>query len=111
MSYESQAQLTADVVFQQRTRSCMFQQASTFKDSLDPMLVTLSEDLLKSRPDVTLTFHNMICAAPGLADQVIVEGGIIDQTLILDAEILANTQALYPAVAGLYYNEDGTPIQ
>lgn len=109
MSYQSQAQLTADLEFQQRTRSCMFQQAQNQFAGGDPPVAALSDDILKSRPDVMLTFHNMICAAPGLADQVEQEDGTIDQKLILDAEILANTQALFPQVAALYYNSDGSP--
>jgi hypothetical protein len=111
MSYQSQAQLTADVEFQQRTRSCMFEQASTYINSGDLRVKALADAILKSRPDVTLTFHNMVCATPGFADKVEDElGEGIEQARILDPEILASVQQLWGVVAGLYYNEDGTPI-
>jgi len=36
--------------------------------------------------------------------------GTIDQSLVLDADLLSLTQANFPTVAALYFDSEGTPI-
>jgi hypothetical protein len=110
MSYESQALLGEDVNFSRRSRSCLIQQAGVFLNDTRLNIVALSNALLKMYPLETATFLNTICAAPGLADKVDNGDGTIDQTQITDGDLLSNVQALYPEVAALFYQDDGTPI-
>jgi hypothetical protein len=49
-------------------------------------------------------------AGPGIADKVDNGDGTIDQSKVTDADLLSLTQANWPVVAGLYFQEDGTPI-
>ena len=99
MSFEAIDQLTQDPIFGGRVRACAVQQAETFKDDARPDFVALADDQLTGGTTY-LTFVRIIAAFPGLA-----EAGEIG-----DADILSQTQNNWPTVAGLYYDEEGIPL-
>src|ERR1700761_7042843 len=105
MSYQAQAQLENDPDFQGRTRSVCVQQANTFKDDARPAWVALADGLLRDEGQLWVTFKRLDAAGPGIADKVDNGDGTIDQTQITDADLLSLTQANWPVVAELYFNE------
>ena len=107
MSYSAIDELTNDVLFGGRVRSCCVEQAEVFKDAADAGFKALAEAVLRGDGEKTNAFARICAAAPGLADQA---GDPVDQTLIGDAPILSTVQANWPVVAQLFYSEDGTPI-
>lgn len=110
MSYEAQAKLVQDSDFQGRATAAAVEQANTFKDDGRPAFVSLSERLLRGSWEHASAFVRLDAAGPGIADKVDPEDdGTIDQSLVTDGDLLALTQANYPTIADLYFNEDGTP--
>jgi hypothetical protein len=109
MSYHAQDQLTFDLTFTGRVRSCSVQQADIFKADARPDFVALANDVLGGDGEKTNTFTRLAAAAPGLADKATTEDGV-DQSLITDEDVLSTVQANWQVVAALYYATDGTPI-
>jgi hypothetical protein len=109
MSYQAQSSLETDADFQARNRAAVTQQAATFKDDQRPAFVAVAEAALRGDAVVVLCFVRLAAAGPGIADKVDNGDGTIDQAAVTDADILSLTQANWPAVAGLYFNEDGSP--
>lgn len=109
MSYSTIDQLTSDQIFNARVRACCVEQAESFKDAADASYQSLAKDQMVG--GITyLTFVRIEAASPGIAEKATVEDGI-DQSLVPDGDLLSLTQANWPVVAGLYFNEDGTPIE
>jgi hypothetical protein len=98
MSFQQIDELTQDPVFNGRVRACAVQQAETFKDDARPDFVSLANDQLVGGTTY-LAFVRIIAAFPGLADA--------DE--VADGDILSQMQANWPVVAGLYFNDDGSP--
>jgi hypothetical protein len=112
MSYETQAELEADIDFQKRNRSVCIQQAQYFRTLPDqgPDSLALCDAILRDEPGPTSTFCRLAAGGPGIADKVEVSNGI-DQSKVLDADLLALTQSNWPTVTSLYFAEDGTPLE
>jgi hypothetical protein len=111
MSYISQAQLYGDAAFQQRSTSCATQQATVYKDDQRLSFVSLSNEVLRGNGDKLMAFARFNAAGPGIADKADNGDGTIDQSKVTDADLLSLTQANWQVVAGVYFNEDGTPIE
>jgi len=111
VSYQSQSQLNDDVWFQARSRSAAIEQAEIFKDDQRASFVSLARSILRGESDKLLAFTRINSGSPGISDKVDTGDGNIDQSLVTDGDLLSLTQANYPAVAVLYFNEDGTPIE
>jgi hypothetical protein len=109
VSYQSQAQLTQDGEFQGRSRAAATQQAESFTNDQRPSWVALAGAVLREEEPL-LRFYAMNAAGPGIADKVDVGDGTIDQSLVVDADLLALTQANWPTVAALYFDADGNPL-
>jgi hypothetical protein len=109
MSYQSQAELENDAWFQQRNRAVCIQQAYSFKDDQRPSWVAVAEGILRDEGGIWPCFNRLAAGGPGIADKAETPEGI-DQSLVTDADLLSLTQANWETVAGLYFNEDGTPI-
>lgn len=109
MSYLSIDQLTNDAVFAGRSRAATVQQAETFKDDQRPGYVAVANACLAGRGDIYLAFTRMAAAGPGIGDKADNGDGTVDQAKVTDADLLSLTQAMWPVVAGLYFNADGTP--
>lgn len=110
MSYQAQSQLENDGNFQQRTRAVCVQQANTFRNDARLSWVSVANGILKDEGNLWVTFNRLSAAAPGFADKAEQPNGSVDSSLITDEELLSVTQASWPIVAELYFNEDGTPI-
>ena len=109
MSYQAQDQLTQDAVFGGRNRAVAVQQAETFKDDARPNWVAVANQCLRGDGETYLAFTRIAAGGPGIADKADNGDGTIDQAKVTDADLLSLTQANWPVVAGLYFNEDGTP--
>ena len=111
MSYQAQDQLTNDATFGGRNRAVAVQQAETFKDDARPDWVAVANECLRGNGETYLAFTRIAAGGPGIADKADNGDGTIDQSKVTDADLLSLTQANWPVVAGLYFNDDGTPIQ
>jgi hypothetical protein len=110
MSYQAQAQLEGDAWFQQRNRAVCVQQADTFRNDQRPDYVAVAEGVLRDDSGLWTCFNRLAAAGPGIADKADDGAGGVDQELVTDADLLSLTQAHWPEVATLYFQEDGTPI-
>jgi hypothetical protein len=108
VSYQSQAQLESDFWFQQRNRAVTLQQASVFGNDERLDIVAVAHGIAIDDPRLWPTFNRLAAAGPGMADRVDTGQGRIDQSKVTDADLLSLTQANWPTVAQLYFNEDGT---
>jgi hypothetical protein len=109
LSYSAIDQLTNDPEFIARVRSCCMEQAEVYKNDARPDFVAVANDQQKGGLTY-LTFVRIEGAAPGIADKVDNGDGTIDQTKVLDADLLSLTQANWQTVASLYFDEEGNPI-
>lgn len=109
MSYQAQSQLTDDPTFQGRSRAVAVQQAETFINDGRASFVALSQSLLRGEGDTTTAFIRIGAGGPGIADKADNGDGTMDQAKVTDADLLSLTQANYPTVAALFFNDDGTP--
>lgn len=109
MTFAGIADLAANPEFAARVNACCTQQADIYKDDQRPDFVALSHDVMKGAAGPLMAFTRQTAAAPGLADKAEQPNGEIDQTLVEDGDILSAVQANWQDVAGLYFNEDGTP--
>ena len=110
MSYLAIDQLAGDAVFGGRNRAACVQQAEIFKDDARPDFVALADAVLLDAGGITATFTRLAAAGPGIGDTADNGDGTIDQAKVLDADLLAATQANWPVVAGLYYTSEGEPL-
>jgi hypothetical protein len=111
MSYETQWKLTYDDEFVSRSKACEIQQADIqFRNDANLANAALANAVLRSEPAVLQAFQVQLPATPGFSDKLD-EKGEIDSSLIIDAELLAAVQASWPGIAGLFFNDDGTPIE
>jgi hypothetical protein len=110
MSYKSQSDLQNDQDFQARVAAVNIQQAYIYKDSALESYKSLANAIMKDDTTAGSTLLRLDAAGPGVADKVEQPNGDVDQSLVTDDDLLSLTQANWPVVAGLYYNEDGTPI-
>lgn len=111
MSYQSINQLTSDIDFGGRSTAAATQQSETYKDDARPAFVALAHAMLRGTSGPTWAFIRMNAAGPGIGEKVDTGDGTIDQSLVTDEDLLSLTQANFPTVADLYFNEDGTPIE
>lgn len=81
-----------------------------FKDDARPAWVAVADACLQGDGVIYLAFIRIEAAGPGIADKADNGDGTIDQTKVTDADLLSLTQANWQVVAGLYFNEDGSPI-
>lgn len=110
MSYLSYALLTEDVDFGRRSRSCITQQSNTFISDARPQIVALANALLKMEGPQTVVMLSQICAGPSFDTDVDNGDGTIDSSKVTDEDILSQCQAVYPTVAGLFYDSTGAPL-
>ena len=104
MSYTDIANLDADEAWRTRVGACCFEQAEIFVNDGRADIATLATTVLTK--DVPDTLRKHISHSPGFADTY-ASGG---QAAILDLDLLAATQAVWPTVAGLLYpGLGGTP--
>ena len=105
MSYADIAALDADEAWRTRVGACCFEQAQIFVNDGRADIATLATTILVSG-EVPDTLRQYISHSPGFADTY--AGG--GQAAILDVDLLAATQAVWPTVAGLLYpGLGGTP--
>jgi hypothetical protein len=110
MTYQAQWALTYDNDFNSRQRAALTGQATIYKDDARPDFVALAGAVLTSEPTgVFITFQQLLGAAPGFADEADSGDGTIDSSKIADEEILSAVQAGWPTVAGLYFDNTGSP--
>lgn len=109
MSYHAQAQLENDPTFQQRNRAVCIQQAEAFRSDQRPAWVATAEGVLRDEGGLWPTFNRLAAGGPGIADKAATADGGVDQSKVTDADLLSLTQANWPVVAGLYFQEDGSP--
>lgn len=104
MSYEQQTRLRSDGSLQARTSAVVFEQALIFKDDGRLDMAALAKRHLADASEVLTIWMPYMAATPGFADHA------LDTSQITDADLLAATQAHWPTVASVFYNDDGSPI-
>jgi hypothetical protein len=109
MSYQAQWLLESDLTFTGRDRAATIQQADTFQNDARPDIAACAVAVLQDDTNITGAFLRMAAAGPGIADKVDNGDGTITQENVTDADLLSLTQANWPTVAALYFNEDGSP--
>lgn len=109
MSYQAQSVLSTDGEFTCRVTACCTEQAEVFRNDARPSYVALADDVLRGELEATTTFIRICASAPGIADKVDNGDGTITSANVTDADLLSLTQANWPTVADLYFNEDGSP--
>jgi hypothetical protein len=110
MSYLSIDLLTFDNGFNRRVRSCCVEQAQTFASDTRLDIAALGNEELRGGGPTTLAFVRIMAAFPGIAERITLPDGTVDQSLIDDADILAQVQANWPTVAALYWDPDGNRL-
>jgi hypothetical protein len=110
MSYQAIDLLSQDAIFGGRIRACTVEQAESFKNDARPDWVAVAKACLTGDGTITNAFTRLSASGPGIGNKVDNGDGTIEQANVTDQDILALTQANWPTVANLYYNEDGTPI-
>ena len=102
MTYAAQADLATDPDFMCRVSACGVQQATLIGQETGPAGAAYAEAIVRMEGAAQTTLHHMVAAAPGFADNV-------DQSGILDEQLVAAVQATWPDAAAAYYHDDGTP--
>lgn len=110
MSYQAQYELTADSDFIGRTQSASTQQAATYINDQRPDFVAVAHSVLRGDAETLSAFTRLDAAGPGIAEKAETDDGLIDQSQVTDADLLALTQANWQVVAALYFAPDGTPL-
>jgi hypothetical protein len=110
VSYRVIDALTQDAIFGGRNRAACVEQAQTFHADARPAWVAVADACLRGDGTIYNAFTRLAAGGPGIGDKGTGPDGEPDQTLILDADILALTQANWPTIAVLYFEEDGTPV-
>jgi hypothetical protein len=108
MTYDLVYQLAMDQGFQNRVRSCMYEQAQTYQGSTDPATVALAKDVLRGSGSGTQSMIGIISAFPGMTNAPVTitkgDGSVmLDQTAISDETILSQVQTNWQGVANLFY--------
>lgn len=107
MSYQSQGQLENDPEFQLRVRASCLQQGSLAYEV--PAQQALADGVLRDAGGYWVCFNRLAAAGPGIAEKAETPDGV-DQSLVLDADLLALTQANWPKVSDLYFDAEGNPL-
>jgi hypothetical protein len=108
VTYQAINTLTFDQPFTDRVRACCMEQAEVFKNDARPDFVSLANDQLTG--GITFnTFVRISAASPGIAAKADNGDGTIDSSKVTDADLLSLVQANWQVVAGLFFNEDGSP--
>ena len=107
--FQTIAALTDDVWWQARIRACSTQHAGTPAGETTPATAALAAEVQTGGSNGVLALTRIIAAFPGLAAGTARPDGTVDQSAIDDPTILAQVQANWPVVAGLFYTEDGSP--
>jgi hypothetical protein len=110
MSYLAQSQLEQDPTFQLRVRAVNTQQSEVFINDTRPDIAACARSVLRDEQGPSSGLLKFAAGGPGIADKVDNGDGTIDQSLVLDADLLSLTQANFPTVAALYFDSEGTPI-
>lgn len=110
MSYDSVQQLVRDTDFNGRVRSCATEQAAANLDNEDLAVAGLAADVLRGGGATLDTFVRTTASAPGLGDKATLPNGTIDQSQVVDGDLLAAVQANFPRIAKLFFNEEGVRI-
>jgi hypothetical protein len=110
MSYLAQTQLESDPTFQARVRAVNLQQGIIFRNDERPDITALAYDILRDDGPKGAALLRAAAAGPGIAELVDNDDGTVDQSKVTDADLLSLTQANWPGVAALYYDETGTPL-
>jgi hypothetical protein len=111
MSYQAISLLTGDQQFAGRTQAAATEQAEAFRNDQREQFVALADSVLRGRGEVLLAFVRINAAAPGIGDRADNGDGTVDQSKITDADLLSLTQNNWQVVAGLYFDQDGTPLE
>lgn len=88
MSYQSQAALSFDAAFRDRSLTCCKEQALLFKDDQRPEFNVLAWEIIAD-PSVAHGVFELVCVQPDFAE-------IGQSTEITDGQILAAVQAVWP---------------
>jgi hypothetical protein len=108
MSYHAQTQLEQDQAFQLRVRAVNTEQAQTFLNDGRADIAATAAAVLRDDGGTGSALLRLAAGAPGVAAEVDNGDGTINSSRVTDAELLAITQANFPTVAALFYNEDGS---
>lgn len=110
MSFQSMYELASDPTFMMRNRACCVQQSQQAGvGDANPQAKALANGVLKDDGPYISVFVQLCAAFPGNAEKVETPSGV-DQSLITDADLTAQTQANWPTVAALYFDDTGAPI-
>jgi hypothetical protein len=111
MSYQGMDALNKDPAFGGRVWACAVEQAyNTYKNDSNLDVVALANDVMRGSGGALTNFTRFVAAAPGLADKADDGSGGVDQTKIVDGDILAAVDASWPTIAGLYFDAQGNRV-
>jgi hypothetical protein len=116
LSYDSVSQLNRDPTFSGRVRSCVTEQADTLTGDANLAIAACANAGLRGDPIIMDTFVRTTSSASGLGDKAETMSTdatpvpIVDQSLILDSDILGAIQNNFPTVANLFFDTNGTRI-
>jgi hypothetical protein len=109
MSYLAQSLLEQDPAFQHRVRAVNTEQAQVFQSDGRADIAATATAVLRDEPGPSAVLLRLAAASPGIGNRVDNGDGTVDQSKVTDADLLAITQANFPTVADLFYDDDGTP--
>ncbi len=109
-TYLAQTLLETDPTFTRRVRAVNTQQSETFKDDGRADIAATARAVLRDEPGPSAALLRLAAGGPGIAEKVDNGDGTITESNVTDADLLSLTQANFPTVADLFYNDDGTPI-
>lgn len=110
MSYAGIDALTRDAAFGGRVTACAIEQAyETYQKDADLANVGLANDVMRGGATLA-TFTRFVAEAPGLADKAEGTDDVLDQTRVVDSDILAAVEASWPTIAGLHFDSKGNRI-
>jgi hypothetical protein len=108
LTYELVYQLSIDPAFNNRVRSCMYEQAQTYQSNPDPATAALAKDVMRGSGAGVQSMIGMIAAFPGMTNAPVTitkgDGSVmVDQTAVTDETVLSQVQANWETVANLFY--------
>jgi hypothetical protein len=110
MSYDSVSQLNRDPDFSGRVRSCVTEQAAPLTSDANLATAACAQAGLRGDGIIMDTFVRTTSSAPGLGDKADKGDGTIDQSLIVDGDLLAAIQDNFSTVAALFFNSEGVRV-
>jgi hypothetical protein len=110
MSYSAVSLLNQDPAYAGRVRSCVTEQAASLTGDANLAVAACANAGLRGDPVIMDTFVRTTSSAPGLGDKADKGDGTVDQTLIVDGDLLAAIQANFPRVAALFFNDEGVRV-